>query len=318
MPAGACPGCRSRSGRSLDLKAGLPDAISKSKVPPLTIAAWLRMLPRSGLPSRDVRRTKTVSGLFPLASMVNVTPPGTCTTVRGKSGLPKVYSGFPGQTGIEAQGAQHEPGGHGASVFDQAGDVLGCVPTVLPGSAFHVGAALGKRLKGGKPGAILVLAAKELHLRVEDMAPVLGALHKSVVIVLSAQCLRNLGDAEISVGRVHRLGRGLGYTIRGNLLQLEIVLQAGPPISLGGITGNGGVGAHKISSNAFPAVNLYQDRLIGQMRAPQFQVVGAKNEASVRNEREWLGDQRCNRRLEVCLRALEWSDSRMLTGWSIP
>ena len=71
------------------------------------------------------------------------------------------------------------------------------------------------------------------------MAPVLGTLHKGGVVILLAQLLRNLGDAEISVGRIHRLGRGLGNTIRGNVLQLEVVLQADPAVAFGGITGNG-------------------------------------------------------------------------------
>ena len=80
---------------------------------------------------------------------------------------------------------------------------------------------------------------KELYLGIEDMTPILRALHKGRVIVLFAQRQGYLGNAEIPISRIHRLGHGLRNAIRGNVLQLEVVLQADPAVAFGGVTGSG-------------------------------------------------------------------------------
>ena len=98
-----------------------------------------------------------------------------------------------------------------------------------------------KGLKGVSQEPSSILAAKELHLGIVDMPPVLRALHKGSVIVYFAQRLGYLRDAEIPVGCVDGFRNRLDNVIRGNVLQLEILLQSDPPVAFGWVAGHGGM-----------------------------------------------------------------------------
>ncbi len=76
------------------------------------------------------------------------------------------------------------------------------------------------------------LPRKNFTAGVEDVAPVVGALHEGGVVFLLAEGFCDLGDAEVAVGGVDGFGGGLLDAVGGEVVELEIVFDADAAVAL--------------------------------------------------------------------------------------